>query len=165
MQWMSAPNIGQAPLPQRARSFWRTRIATVREALEGFLERERGQLPPWFVVGLGTGVAWFALNQPRDWVAFLCLSGALSLAGFSLKGWRAERATGWFGLAMMLGCALVWAGAHYLAAPRLQRPMVTEFKAKVELVETMTAKGTLRLTLAPAETALPPRVRVSIDQD
>ena len=166
MQWMSAPNIGQAPLPQRARSFWKTRIATAREALEGFLERERGQLPPWFVVGLGTGiVAWFALDRSRDWVAFLCLSGGLALIGFSLKGGRAERAAGWFGLAMMVGCALVWARAHYLAAPRLQHPMVTEFRAKVERVETMTAKGTLRMTLAPADTTLPPRVRVSIDQD
>ena len=69
---MSAPNIGMAPLPQRARRFWGTRFSTVREALEGFLERERGQLPPWFVVGLGTGItAWFALGQPRDWAAFL----------------------------------------------------------------------------------------------
>jgi competence protein ComEC len=138
----------------------------VREALEGFLERERGQLPPWFVVGLGTGiVAWFVLDQPRDWAAFLCLSGGLALAGFSLKGGRAERAAGWFGLAMMLGCALVWARANYVAAPRLQRPLVTEFRATVERVETMTAKGTLRLTVAPTDRALPPRVRVSIDQD
>ncbi len=163
---MSAPNIGIAPLPQRARRFWGTRFSTLREALEGFLERERGQLPPWFVVGLGTGiVAWFALDQPRDWAAFLCVSGGLALAGFSLKGGRAERAAGWFGLAMMLGCALVWARANYVAAPRLQRPLVTEFKATVERVETMTAKGTLRLTLAPADKSLPPRVRVSIDQD
>ena len=163
---MSAPNIGMAPLPQRARRFWETRFCTVRAALEGFLEREREQLPPWFVVGLGTGVvAWFALDQPRGWAAFLCLSAGLALAGFTCRGGRIERAAGWFGLAMMLGCALVWARAHYLASPRLQRPLVTEFKARVERVETMTAKGTLRLTVAPADTALPPRVRVSIDQD
>jgi competence protein ComEC len=138
----------------------------VREALEGFLERERGQLPPWFVVGFGTGItAWFALGQPRDWAAFLFLSAGLALAGFSLRGGRAERAAGWFGLAMMLGCALVWARANSVAAPRLQRPLVTEFKGSVERVETMTAKGTLRLTLAPADKTLPSRVRVSIDQD
>jgi competence protein ComEC len=138
----------------------------VRLALEGFLEAERGQLPPWFVVGLGTGiVAWFALDRPRDWVAFLCLSAALALSGFSLKGGRAERAAGWLGLAMTLGCGLVWMRAYSVAAPRLERPLVTEFRASVERVETMTAKGTLRLTMAPADAALPPRVRVSIDQD
>ncbi|MEO7492328.1 MAG: ComEC/Rec2 family competence protein [Sphingomicrobium sp.] len=138
----------------------------MRDSVEAFLELERGQLPPWFVVGLGTGIlAWFALDRPRDWVAFLCLSGALALAGFTIRGGRAERAAGWFGLAMMVGCALVWARAHTLAAPRLQRPLVTEFQAKVERVETMTAKGTLRLTVAPTDPTLPPRVRVSIDQD
>ena len=142
------------------------RFGDLREALEGFLEAERGQLPPWFVVGLGTGIiAWFSLDQPRDWAAFLCLSGGLALAGFMLKGCRAERAAGWFGLAMMLGCALVWARAYAVTSPRLERPLVTQFKARVERVETMTAKGKLRLTLAPADTTLPPRVRVSIDQD
>ena len=166
MQWTSAPNIGMAPLPQRARRFWESRYSGAREALEGFLEAERGQLPPWFVVGLGTGIlAWFTLDQPRDWAAFLCLSGGLALAGFTVRGGRAEQAAGWFGCAMMLGCALVWSRAYYVAAPRLQRPVVSDFRATVEQVETMTAKGTLRLTLAPAETSLPPRVRVSIDQD
>ena len=59
----------------------------MRESVEAFLERERGQLPPWFVVGFGTGIAaWFALGQPRDWAAFLCVSAALALFGFSLKG-------------------------------------------------------------------------------
>ena len=88
---MSAPNIGLAPLPQRARRFWEVRFSTLREALESFLEAERGQLPPWFVVGLGTGIlAWFSLDRPRDWAAFLCLSGALAVAGFTVRGGRAE---------------------------------------------------------------------------
>jgi len=166
MQWTSAPNIGSAPLPQRARRFWRSRFGTLRESVEGFLERERGQLPPWFVVGLGTGiVAWFALDRPLDWVAFLFLAAGLALAGFTLKGGRSERAAGWFGLAMLLGCALIWVRATTVAAPRLERPLVTAFKARVERVETMTAKGNLRLTLAPADKSLPPRIRVSIKQD
>src|SRR5688500_2966234 len=161
MQWTSAPNIAGAPLPQRARRFWETRFGGLRESVEAFLERERGQLPPWFVVGFGTGiVAWFALGQPRDWAAFLCVSAALAVAGFSMRGGRAERAIGWFGLAMMLGCALVWGRSAWVAAPRLERPLVTQFRAKVERVETRVAKQDLRLTLAPADPALPPRVRV-----
>jgi len=160
---MSAPNIAGAPLPQRARRFWETRFGAVRERVEDFLERERGQLPPWFVVGFGAGIAaWFTLDQPRHWAVFLCASGALALTGFSLRGGRAERAAGWFGLALMLGCALVWARSAHVAAPRLDRPLVTEFRAKVERVETRTAKGDLRLTLAPADVKLPPRVRVSV---
>ena len=138
----------------------------MRASVELFLERERGQLPPWFVVGLGTGiVAWFGLDRPSDWMAFLCLSAGLAVAGFSMRGGRAERAAGWFGLAMALGCALVWGRAAYVGAPRLERPLVTEFNATVERVETRTAKGDLRLTLVPVESNLPPRVRVSIKQD
>ena len=165
MQWMSAPNIGQAPLPHRARRFWETRFAGWRESVEGFLERERGQLPPWFVVGFGSGIAaWFLLDRPLHWTAFLCISAGLAVAGFSARGGRAERAAGWFGLALMLGCALVWTRSHYVASPRLERPRVTEFRAKVERVETRTAKGDLRLTLAPHDSNLPPRVRVSVKQ-
>ncbi|HEY0164053.1 MAG TPA: competence protein ComEC, partial [Sphingomicrobium sp.] len=115
------------------------RFGGVRVALEDFLERERGQLPPWFVVGFGAGIAaWFTLDEPRHWAVFLCLSAALALVGFSLRGGRAERAAGWFGMALMLGCALVWARSAYVAAPQLDRPMVTEFRATVERVETRT---------------------------
>ncbi len=162
---MSAPNIAGAPLPQRARRFWEVRFGGVRERVEVFLERERGQLPPWFVVGFGTGIAaWFAFDQPSYWLAFLCTCAAVAVIGFTARGGRAERAAGWVGLAMTLGCALVWARSAYVAAPRLDRPLVTAFRAEVERVETRTSKGDLRLTLAPIGNKLPPRVRVSVKQ-
>ena len=69
----------------------------------------------------------------------------------------------WFALALALGCALLWARAEWVAAPRLERPLVTAFEAEVERVEQLAARGDLRLTLGPdADAALPPRVRVSI---
>src|SRR5213082_1129955 len=62
MQWTSAPNIGEAPLPQRARGYWKVRFSALHGELERLLEAERAQLPPWFVVGFGSGIAgWFAL--------------------------------------------------------------------------------------------------------
>ena len=57
MQWTSAPNIGEAPLPQRARSYWKTRFSAFHGELEKLLEAERAQLPSWFVVGFGSGIA------------------------------------------------------------------------------------------------------------
>ncbi|HVM38962.1 MAG TPA: ComEC/Rec2 family competence protein, partial [Sphingomicrobium sp.] len=160
---MSAPNIAGAPLPQRARGFWKARIEAARDRVEALLEHERAQLPLWFVVGLGGGIAaWFALDGPRQWTAFLCLAAGLAVAGFAARGGRAERAAGWFGLALALGCALVWARAEWVRAPRLERPLVTAFDARVERVETLVAKGDLRLWLAPDDPALPPRVRVSL---
>jgi len=105
MQWTSAPNIGEAPLPQRARSYWKTRFSTAHEGLENLLEAERAQLPPWFVVGFGTGIAaWFALGSDWQWKLFLSLAAACAAAGFAIGGGRAGRALGWFALASTIGC-------------------------------------------------------------
>jgi competence protein ComEC len=118
------------------------------------------------VVGFGTGIAaWFALDEPRQWQGFLCIAAALALGGFVLGSGRAGRALGWFTLVATLGCALVWARSAWVAQPRLSRPLVTEFSARVETVDYLAAKQTVRLMLAPSDAALPPRVRVSVDQD
>ncbi len=166
MQRTSAPNIAGAPLPQRARSFWEAHASAASERLEKLLEAERAQLPPWLAVAFGSGIAaWFTLGNPGQWAAFLCIAAAAGLAGFLLLGGRMGRTIGWFGLAAALGCALVWARSWQVAAPRLERPVVAAFDARVERVEALVAKGNVRLTLAPADPKLPPRVRVSLDAD
>ena len=166
MQWTSAPNIGEAPLPQRARGYWKARFSAAAEGLEKLLEIERAQLPPWLVVGLATGIAaWFALNAPGQWQAFLCLSAALSILGFSMKSGRAGRALGWFAAAATIGCALAWARADYVAQPRLDRASVTELRGSVELVEHLASRDKVRLTVDPSTPGLPPRIRLSIDED
>src|SRR5690348_1793869 len=97
MQWTSAPNIGEAPLPQRARGYWRAAFSAAGQGLEKLLEAERAQLPPWFVVGFGTGVAaWFELDTPAQWRAFLCVAAALSLTGVGVGRGRARAALAWF---------------------------------------------------------------------
>lgn len=134
-------------------------------AAENSLEAERAQLPPWMVVGLGTGIAaWFTLGQPRQWAAFGVMAAALAVAGFLLIPGRIGRALGWFALAATLGCALVWARSSWAAAPRLERPQVVTVSGRVEQIDTLIAKGQLRLLIAPDNPALPPRIRVSLDQ-
>ena len=136
------------------------------ERLERLLENERAQLPPWFVVGFGGGVAaWFTLGRPDQWAAFLCFSAALGVIGFVLVSGRAGRALGWLGVALSLGCVVVWLRAAQVSAPRLGRPIVASFDARVEAVEALVARDSVRLTLAPKDPTLPPRVRVSIDSD
>ena len=138
-------------------------MVAVREELEKLLERERAQLPPWFVVGFGAGIAsWFLLDQVHQWAAFLCITAGISFAAFLVRGGRAERALGWFALALSLGCGLIWLRAESVASPRLERPLVTSFEAVVERIEPRPAKRDLRLTLKPRSGDLPPRVRVSI---
>ena len=166
MQWTSAPNIGEAPLPQRARGYWRTRFSALHEKLEKLLEAERAQLPPWFVVGFGSGIAaWFALDRSSQWAAFLCIAAALALTGFGLGSGRAGRAFGWFALAAIIGCVLVWARSAWVAAPRLEHPVITEVGGRVLSVDHLVAKGSVRLMLGLSESPLPPRVRVSIDEE
>jgi competence protein ComEC len=166
MQWTSAPNIGEAPLPQRARSYWKARFSAAGEALEKLLEAERAQLPPWFVVGFGTGIAaWFALGSQAQWTLFLCMSAAVTLAGFGFGRERAGRALGWFALAATLGCALVWARAGWVAQPRLERAVIADLSGKVESVDHLAARAKVRLLIRPDDRALPPNVRISIDEN
>ena len=166
MQRTSAPNIAGAPLPQRARSYWKARFAGFHGELEKLLEAERAQLPPWFVVGFGTGIAaWFAFNAPSQWLSFLCLAAGTSLGCFVLGTGRAGRAVGWFALATFLGCALIWMRALWAEQPRLRHPIVTEVTGRVESVDHLAARETVRLMIAPSDGQLPPHVRVSIDED
>ncbi len=108
----------------------------VREGVEAFLERERGQLPLWLAVGFGAGIAaWFALGSPFDWLAVICLGAAAAVAGFAFSSGRFERGLGWLGLAIALGCGVVWLRSENVAAPRLERPLVTSFDGVVETVQ------------------------------
>ena len=158
--------MGEAPLPQRARGYWKTRFSALHEGLEKLLEIERAQLLPWFVVGFGSGIAaWFALDLRMQWAAFLFVSAGLAVAGFMLVSGRSGRALGWFALAATLGCALVWARSAWVEQPRLGRPVVTDVAARVTAVDYLAAKDSVRLTLAVRDPALPPQVRVSVDED
>ena len=128
MQWTSAPNTAGAPLPQRARGYWKAWTGVAGEQLERLLEKERAQLPPWFVVGFGSGIAaWFALDTQVEWQAFLCLAAASCLIGLALGQGRAGRALAWFALAATMGCALIWARSAWVALPRIDRPLATPF--------------------------------------
>ena len=158
--------MGEAPLPQRARSYWRTWVSVGFGELEKLLEIERAQLPPWLVVGFGNGIAaWFALNTKTEWIAFLCIAAAFTLAGFVLGSGRAGRALGWFALAATIGCALVWGRSQWVEEPRLERSRVVDLAATVQSVDHVAARDTVRLLLKPRDAALPPQVRISIDED
>jgi competence protein ComEC len=165
MQRTSAPNIGEAPLPQRARGYWKTRVSALHEELEKLLEAERAQLPPWVVVGFGSGIAaWFALDYRPEWLAFLCSGAALALVGFLVEG-RTGRALGWFALAATIGCALVWGRSVLVEQPRLGRPIVTEVSGTVQSVDHLAAKQATRLLVTPSGPTLPPLVRLTVDDD
>ncbi|HVF37509.1 MAG TPA: ComEC/Rec2 family competence protein [Sphingomicrobium sp.] len=123
-------------------------------------------MPLWFVVAFGAGIAaWLWLPGPGQWYAFLAAALGISAAGLAVGQGRSARAVMLGGLALAAGCALVWLRSERVAAPRLDRPLVTSFGGTVERVETRAAKGDLRVTLAVAAPGLPPRVRVTMPEE
>ena len=146
----------------RQTSLW---LGSPVDAVERWLEREREHLPLWLPVALGSGIAgWFLLPDPRSWIAFIVAGLGLALVGFAAGAHRRSGTaliTG--GLAMALGCALVWWKAERVRAPVLGRPIVAVFTADVERVQQLAAKDAVRAVLRPiAAPDLPPRVRVNI---
>ena len=166
MDWVSAPNIEDAPAELARGRNSGGFLTLARERTEQFLEVERAQLPLWFTAAFGTGIAaWLSLPGPNQWMAFIAMAFALSTAGLAADGGRIGRALLFGGLALAAGCALIWWRSSAVAILRLDRPSVVAFEAMVEKVEPRVAKGDLRLTLAPMGDALPPRVRVSMPEE
>jgi competence protein ComEC len=163
MDWTSAPITEDAPLEPAHRRFLPGPFSAVFVGIETFLERERAQLPLWFAVAFGAGIAgWLWLAGPQQWAGFLALTLGLAVSGFILGQARTGRALLLGGLAMAAGCALIWWRSELVAAPRLERPAVVTFEAEVARVETRAAKGDLRLTLKPQGEQLTPLVRASL---
>jgi competence protein ComEC len=155
-----------ATLPRRAPALPQWRVPSLFASAECFLEREREQLAMWWVVGLGSGIAaWLVLASPNAWAAALCLAvGAAGLSAALGKG-RVSRAVAGFALAAALGLVLIWLRSEWVAAPRLERPVIAEFSGRVASTQQLAARGSVRLTLAPEDPALPALVRVNIDGD
>lgn len=154
-----APSMGDGRLQT-------ARFARVNDAIEAVLDRERDQLALWLPVGLGAGIAaWFTLDDAAAWVAWLAVMAAIG-AGAALlpRGGRMRRVCLAGAAAGLIGCAIIWIRADWLAAPVLSQPRVAAFAAVVERVEVQSARDRLRLTLRPVgEPTLPPRIRVNVD--
>jgi competence protein ComEC len=152
-----------AALPQRepVRLHWRFEAARARA--EAFLEAEREQLPLWAVVGLGGGIAaWLTLPGAHFWTALLLLcAGAALFCGLFVPG-RLGRSMAVFCALLASGTSLIWLRSEWVAAPRLERTTIVRFDARVERVEELAARESLRLLLRPANPALPPLIRVNM---
>ncbi len=165
MEWASAPSIAGSPLPLAA-SFLHRRMIGLYDQAEAFLDAQRDQLPLWSAVGLGAGIGlWFWLAGPAQWMALLCVAGGAAVLGFLVLPGRSGLALGWLGLLVVVGTGLAWGRAEWVAAPRLERPAIAQFDATLITAEPRVATGKLRLTLAPHDPALPPKVRVTLDLD
>jgi competence protein ComEC len=154
MDLAASPDNIPAPPHWQARAFF--------ASAENRLEAERSQLAPWAVVAFGAGIAlWLVLADPLAWTAMLLCCAGLIAAGPVVRG-RTGQVIATAGACVALGCALIWWRSGEVAAPRLDRPLITEIEGKVLKAERLVARGNLRLTLAVASPGLPPRIRVSL---
>jgi competence protein ComEC len=119
--------------------------------LEHWLEAERTQLPLWLPVGGVAGIAaWFWLPGRAGWAGFLLLAVALALPGLAFgRGGRLGRAVALFSLAAGLGCGLIWWKAERAGGATLAHAEVVRFTARIERVEPLPARESIRLTLHP----------------
>lgn len=138
------------------------------QTVETRLEAERERLGLWLPVALGAGIAaWFALPTSMHWMGLLFLLGGGLLSGL-LVGWHSRTGRmAAIGCGMMvLGVALIWTRALWVAAPILAGPVTTAFSAEVEAVEPLPAKDQVRLIVLPqGREDLPPRIRVTLDSE
>lgn len=147
---------------------WGGTLRALLARLEALLDAEREQLPLWLPVALLAGIgAWFVLPDPMSWAAFMALAGASFLAAPALgRGTRTAAALAWFSLFAAIGCALIWARAESVAAPRLERPRAAAFTAELVRADRLAARDQVRLLLAPRSAPdLPPQLRVSVPID
>ncbi len=136
--------------------------------LEFQLEKERDQLPLWAPVGFGLGITgWFLLADSHLWIAFMAFcAGVAVFVKLIGQGTRVSSVVFWFLLFLAAGCAIMWLRSWSVAAPVLERPMVTSFYGEIEKTEVVSARDMVRLTLDTHEKqGLPPRVRVNVPID
>jgi competence protein ComEC len=166
MDWTSAPITVDAPLEPAHRPFLPVEISAVFGQVEAFLERERAQLPLWFVTAFGWGIAaWLWGSGPEQWIAVVLVGFGVATAGMLSGPSRIGRSMLFGGLALAAGCGLIWWRSERIAAPRLDRPAVVTFEATVRKVEARAAKNDLRLTLSTQGPGMPPLVRVSLPEE
>jgi competence protein ComEC len=146
-----------------------TGASSVSSKIEQWLDAERDQIALWMPVALGLGIAlWFILADRQAWIGVMVAGGAASVIGLAIG--RARRLGSLMlvgGLCVAFGCALAWWRAEYVAAPRLERPVVETFAAKVTRIENQRARAQSRVWIQPVQpSTLPPLVRVTIkDED
>jgi competence protein ComEC len=146
----------------------RAACTALSERLERLFESERERLPLWIPIGLGPRhlrlvrpPAAIRLDRLHPSQLASCLA---FLAAAGSRRWG--RALAIFTLAAAIGCGLIWLRSERVAAPRLERPVFTQFSAEIEAVESLPARKSVRLMLRPDPASeLPPKVRVSLDED
>jgi len=105
--------------------------------IERWLEAERDQLGLWLPVALGAGIAlWLMLPDRSSWLAAMAgLAGVALMAPAIGLDRRVGRAVGVAACTALLGMIVIWTRADWVAAPRIDRPVVAQLVGRIEAVD------------------------------
>lgn len=151
---------------------WRRRnpLSSGLEALERFLDAAGFDRVPWVAVAFAAGIAaWFALDNPTQWLAFV--SGCLGTAVLAAAWLQPHDRFPFLRLALIVvsatlaaGCLTVWAKSALVGSPAIPRPIVAELTGEVLGREDQPAEDRIRVLLATREpqTNRPIVVRINV---
>lgn len=117
---------------------------------------------------LGLGIAlWFVTTTKAAWIAIVMAGLGAAFCGIALDfGRRTATLIAWAGLSVAVGCGLVWVRSEWVAAPRIEHPLIARFVAQVDRIESQPDRDGVRLYLVPQRgQGLPPYLRVSVDPE
>ncbi|WP_295491087.1 ComEC/Rec2 family competence protein [Sphingorhabdus sp. EL138] len=140
---------------------------TLSAVLENWLDRERDQLPLWFPVGIGFGVAFWQFFGSSAWAGLAMSSASLLFFGNLAPPYsRLRQLARMAAMAIMLGFLLIALRSTTVAQPVLGKIWVGEFYGRIEAVENISARNVFRLRLATGSNSdLPPFVRVNLSPE
>lgn len=143
------------------------RVVRPAEAIENWLDAERDNLPLWIPVAVGSGIAiWqFSGNEAAGPVALLACSLVLLAIGAGVNR-RLGITLTVAALAIVLGFSAIALKSSLVAQPVLSKIWIGSFYGRVEKIEMLGERDTVRLQLATAEhQELPPKVRVNLSDE
>ena len=145
----------------------RQHAAAFLNSAEIWLDTERDQLALWLPIAVGLGIgAWQVWgNEGLYPVMLLCAASAMLAFAAGLQG-RVGRLLLFAGIAVAVGFAAISIKSASVAEPVLAKVWVGDLYGRIEKVEMLAARGTVRLELhTDGQQGLPPKVRVNLTQD
>ncbi len=137
---------------------------TLFVVIENWLDCERDQIPLWFPVGVGFGIAFWQFFGTSAWAGLAMACAALLILGILAPPYsRIRQLARMAAVAILLGFSLIAFRSHTVAEPVLGKIWIGEFYGQIEAVENISARNVYRLRLATGGSSdLPPFVRVNL---
>lgn len=135
--------------------------------IEKWLDFERDHLALWIPVAVGIGIGIWQILGDDALIPVLLLSLAIGLLACAAGlGQRLGRFLLFAAIAVIVGFGAIAIKSERVAAPVLGKVWVGTLYGRVEKVEMLTARDTVRLELATdGQQGLPPKVRINLQPD